>query len=43
VKFFDLNNNGKYDWWEYILPILIIFVIELAAELLAGFLIPLIF
>ena len=38
--FFDLNNNGKYDWWEYILPILLLLVIEVIAELIAKFLIP---
>jgi hypothetical protein len=35
MKFFDLNNNGKYDWWEYIIPILIILVIEIIAEIVA--------
>ena len=27
-NFFDLNENGKYDWWEYILPIIIVLIIE---------------
>ena len=35
MKFFDFNNNGKYDWWEYLLPILIILVIEIIAEIVA--------
>ena len=39
MKFFDLNNNGKYDWWEYLLPIVIIFIIEIIAEVVAKFLI----
>ena len=39
MKFFDLNNNGKYDWWEYILPIVILLCIEVLAEIIAKFLI----
>jgi len=39
VKFFDLNNNGKYDWWEYILPIIMLLIIEVIAEVIAKFLI----
>lgn len=38
MKFFDLNNNGKYDWWEYILPIVIILFIEVIAEIVVQFL-----
>jgi hypothetical protein len=41
MKFFDLNNNGKYDWWEYILPIFLLLVIEVIAEILAKFLMSL--
>jgi len=37
-NFFDLNENGKYDWWEYILPIVILLIIEVAAEVIARFL-----
>ena len=39
MNFFDFNNNGKYDWWEYLLPIVIIFIIEIIAEVVARFLI----
>jgi hypothetical protein len=39
MNFFDFNNNGKYDWWEYLLPIVIIFIIEIIAEVVAKFLI----
>ena len=35
---FDLNENGKYDWWEYILPIVILLIIEVIAEVIARFL-----
>ena len=39
-NFFDLNENGRYDWWEYILPIVIILIIEVIAVVIARFLIP---
>jgi len=35
-NFFDLNNNGKYDWWEYLIPVIILILIEVIAELLVG-------
>ena len=35
MKFFDFNNNGKYDWWEYILPVIIILIVEIIAEVIA--------
>lgn len=37
-NFFDLNENGKYDWWEYVLPIVMLLVIEVIAEVIARFL-----
>ena len=40
MRFLDFNKNGKYDWWEYILPILLLLVVEVVAELIAKFLIP---
>jgi hypothetical protein len=39
MKFFDLNNNGKYDWWEYIIPIILLLCVEVVAEVIAKFLI----
>ena len=33
-SFFDFNNNGKYDWWEYLIPVIILILIEVIAELL---------
>ena len=35
-NFFDFNNNGKYDWWEYLIPVIILILIEVIAELLVG-------
>ena len=37
-NFFDLNENGEYDWWEYILPIVVLLIIEVIAEVIARFL-----
>tara|TARA_Y100001978_G_C23539021_1_gene358817 strand:- start:11 stop:133 length:123 start_codon:yes stop_codon:yes gene_type:complete len=35
MRFFDFNNNGKYDWWEYIVPILLLLCVEIIAEIVA--------
>jgi len=35
MRFLDFNNNGRYDWWEYVIAVLIIIVIEVLAELIA--------
>ena len=40
MRFLDFNNNGKYDWWEYVIAVLIIIVIEILAEIIAKSLIP---
>ena len=40
MRFLDFNNNGKYDWWEYVIAVLIIIVIEVLAEIIAKSLIP---
>ena len=40
MRFLDFNKNGKYDWWEYLMAVLIIIVIEIIAEIVAKFLIP---
>ena len=40
MKFLDFNKNGQYDWWEYLIAVLIIIVIEVLAEVIARFLIP---
>ena len=35
----DINNNGKIDWWEYIVIGLAILGIEIIAELVASLII----
>ena len=35
MRFLDFNKNGKYDWWEYVIAVLIIIVIEIIAEIVA--------
>ena len=34
LNYFDLNNDGKVNWWEYLIPIIIFLSIEIAAELI---------
>ena len=36
LKYFDFNNNHQVDWWEYTLPILIFFFIEVIANVIAN-------
>jgi hypothetical protein len=35
LNYFDLNNDGKVNWWEYLIPIVIILSLEVVAELIA--------
>jgi hypothetical protein len=37
LKYFDFNQNKSVDWWEYLIPIALIFIIELLAEIFATF------
>ena len=32
LHYFDWNNDGKTNWWEYFIPIGIILLIEIIAE-----------
>ena len=34
LNYFDLNNDGKVNWWEYLIPIAIILSLEVVAELI---------
>ena len=34
-KYLDFDGSGKVDWWEYLIPIVIILTIEIVAELIA--------
>ena len=35
LPFLDFNNNKKIDWWEYLIAILVILLIEIGAEIIA--------
>ena len=39
LKYFDLNENNKIDWWEWLLPITIILTFEIIAEIIANYII----
>lgn len=35
LKYFDWNNDGNINWWEYLIPFIILISIELIAEIIA--------
>tara|TARA_R110002051_G_scaffold58174_1_gene107276 strand:+ start:3011 stop:3157 length:147 start_codon:yes stop_codon:yes gene_type:complete len=35
LKYFDWNNDGITNWWEYLIPISLILSIEIIAEIIA--------
>ena len=35
LDYFDWNESGKVEWWEYCLPFVIIIIMEVIAELIA--------
>ena len=35
LDYFDWNNDGQTNWWEYLIPCIIILSIEVLAELIA--------
>jgi len=36
LKYFDWNEDGMTNWWEYFIPFVIILIIEIFAELFAN-------
>jgi hypothetical protein len=36
LRYFDWNDDGITNWWEYLIPIIIILGIEIIAELIAN-------
>ena len=36
LKYFDINNNNKIDWWEYIIPFIILLSIEIVAGVISN-------
>jgi hypothetical protein len=39
LRYFDWNSDGITNWWEYLIPIFIILIVEIIAELLANWII----
>ena len=35
LKYFDWNQDGVVNWWEYLIPFIILITIELIAEITA--------
>ena len=35
LKYFDWNQSGSIEWWEYLIPLSVILAIEIIAELFA--------
>ena len=35
LDYFDWNNDGETNWWEYLIPIGIVLCIEVLTELIA--------
>ena len=35
LKYFDWNHDGIVNWWEYLIPFIILITIEVSAELIA--------
>ena len=39
LRYFDWNADGKTNWWEYLIPIIIILLVEIIAELVANWIV----
>ena len=39
LDYFDWNKDGKTNWWEYLIPIGIILIIEIIAEIIANWIV----
>ena len=36
LEYFDINQDGKISWWEFLIPFAIIFAIEFVIEFLVN-------
>ena len=36
IQYFDWNQDGKTNWWEYTITFIVILVIEIIAEIIAS-------
>ena len=39
LNYFDWNRDGQVNWWEYLIPIILILGIEVIAEIIGIFII----
>jgi len=39
LRYFDWNSDGVTNWWEYFIPIGIILLVEIIAEIIANWLV----
>ena len=39
VRYFDWNQDGETNWWEYLIPIVIILGVEIIAEIIANWIV----
>ena len=39
LDYFDWNQDGKTNWWEYLIPFIVILIIEIIAELISNLII----
>jgi len=35
LRYFDFNQSGNVNWWEYLIPLLAILLVEVLAEIIA--------
>ena len=34
LNYFDWNHDGKVNWWEYLIPVGLVLIIEVIAEII---------
>ncbi len=39
LQYFDWNKDGVTNWWEYLIPIGIILIVEIVAEIIANWIV----
>jgi len=39
LRYFDWNADGVTNWWEYLIPISIVLLVEIIAEIIANWIV----
>ena len=39
LKYFDWNDDGVTNWWEYLIPVGIVLLVEILAEIIANWIV----